>query len=196
MAERAHPKISGFECKFFGIIKGKYAKNLYKRYNFANKYVKGKKVVDIPCGVGWGTSLLKKANHIIGIDISEEAIEYAKKYSNKNSEYFVGNMESINLENNSTDVVICLEGFEHVSKEIGIKFLKECTRILVPNGLLIMTCPILNEFGESTGNPYHLYEYPEKELIDILNKNFRILTLERMDGPDGPEYRAVLLNSN
>lgn len=57
-----------------------------------------------------------------------------------------------------------------------------------------MTCPVLSEKAETTGNPYHLSEYPEYELIEILNKNFRILSLERIKGPDGPEYRVVLSN--
>lgn len=151
--------------------------------------------MDIPCGVGWGTSLLKRTKLVIGIDISSEAIDYAKEhYENKNRKFHVGNMQSIPLKDDSVDVVICLEGFEHVSKDTGANFLKESKRVLRLDGLLIMTCPVLNEYGKSTGNPYHIYEYPEAELIETLNKNFRILRLERIKGPDGPEYRAILLN--
>ncbi len=80
------------------------------------------------------------------------------------------------------------------NKDIGLDFIKESIRVLKQNGLLIITCPVLNEEGETTGNPYHLSEYPEYELIKILNKNFRIFRLERIKGPDGPEYRAVLIN--
>ena len=83
---------------------------------------------------------------------------------------------------------------DNISKNICSRFIKESKRVLRENGLLIMTCPVLNDYGESTGNPYHLYEYPEYELIEVFNKNFRILCLERIKGPDGPEYRAILLN--
>jgi hypothetical protein len=31
-------------------------------------------------------------------------------------------------------------------------------------------------------------------LISILNDNFRVLLLERVKGPDGPEYRMVVEN--
>jgi len=196
MPERAHPEYLGFKDKFFGLIRSKYKKKLYERYHFCNRYIKGKNVLDIPCGVGWGTSLLKGAT-IIGIDISNEAIDYAKRhYENKNIKFYSGLMQSIPLEDDSIDVILCLEGFEHVSKKIGAKFIEESKRVLRQEGLLIMTCPVLNEYGKPTGNPYHLCEYPEYELIDILNKNFRILRLERIDGPDGPEYRSVLLNIN
>mgnify|MGYP000548298586 CR=1 FL=1 len=195
MAERAHPKDPGFKDRFFGLIKSKYKHKLYERYKFCNNYIKRKKVLDIPCGVGWGTSLLKGANFIVGIDISGEAINYAKKhYETKNRKFCIGDMQSICLKDDSIDVVICLEGLEHVPRDIGAKFIDESKRVLKRGGLLIITCPVLNEKGEATGNPYHLSEYPEYELIEMLNKNFRILSLERIKGPDGPEYRAVVSN--
>ena len=197
MAERAHPNDPGFKDRWFGFKKSHYKKKLYERYKFTNKFIKGKKVLDIPCGVGWGTSLLRGAYSVIGIDISDEAISYAKKrYENKNRKFYVGDMQAIDLGDNSVDIVACLEGFEHVSKDIGTRFIAESQRVLKQGGLLIMTCPVLDEKGEMTGNPYHLSEYPEDELIEILNKNFRILSLESVKGPDGPEYRTVLLNIN
>ena len=195
MAERAHPDDIGFKDRWLGFKKSHYKKKLYERYRFINKFIEGKTVLDVPCGVGWGTSLLRGSGFVIGIDISDEAISYAKtRYENKNRTFYVGDMQAINLRENSVDVVVCLEGFEHVSKDIGARFIAESKRVLKQGGLLIMTCPVLDERGETTGNPYHLSEYPEDELIEILNKNFRILSLERIKGPDGPEYRTILLN--
>ncbi len=195
MAERAHPEDAGFKDRWFGLKRNHYKKKLYERYKFPNEFIKGKKVLDIPCGVGWGTSLLKGATFIVGIDTSKEAIDYAKKhYENKNRKFHVGDMQSIGLKDDSINVVICLEGFEHVLRHVGARFIEESKRILKSDGLLLIMCPVLDEKGESTGNPYHLLEYPEYELIETLNKSFRILRLERIKGPDGPEYRAVLRN--
>ena len=59
MAERAHPEHKGFKDKFFGLFKNKYKQNLYKRYLFCNDYISNKIVLDVPCGTGWGTSLLR-----------------------------------------------------------------------------------------------------------------------------------------
>jgi len=196
MAERAHPKDAGFKDKWFGLKKSRYKAQLYERYKFCNTYIRGKTVLDIPCGVGWGASLLRGSQSVIGIDISPGAIEFAKKqYRHKRMQFYVGNMESICLEDNVIDVIICLEGFEHISREACGRFIEESKRVLKTQGLLIMSCPVLNEYGQATGNPYHIYEYPEDELIETLNKNFRILNLERTVGPDGPEYRAVLCNT-
>lgn len=195
MAERAHPEDPGFKDKWFCLKKNIYKKRLYERYRLCNKIIKNKIVLDIPCGVGWGTSLLTGYKMIIGIDCANEAIQYAKDhYENKTRKFIVGNMASIDLEDNSVEVILCLEGFEHVSREVGNQFINECKRVLKLNGILVLTCPVLNERGETTGNPYHLCEYPEEELIQILNENFSIIDLKRFEGPDIPEYRAVLKN--
>ena len=195
MAERAHPEDRGFQDRWFGLKKSRYKQKLYERYGYCNLYIKGKTVLDIPCGTGWGTSLLKGASRITGIDISEEAITYAREhYERSDRRYVTGAMESIPLQENDVEVLICLEGFEHVTQTVGKLFIEEAKRVLIDGGVLIMTCPVLNERGETTGNPYHLCEYDERELVVILNDNFRIQNLERIQGPDGPEYRAVLAN--
>jgi len=195
MAERAHPDDPGFKDRWLGLKNSRYKESLYERYKFINQFIGGKKVLDVPCGVGWGTSLLRGFDFVIGMDISHEAITYARRhYENKNRKFYVGDMQAINLRDDSVNVVVCLEGFEHVSKDIGARFIAEGKRVLKQGGLMIMTCPILNERGDSTGNPYHLSEYPGKELVEILNRNFGILSLVRIAGPDGPEYRTVLEN--
>lgn len=195
MAERAHPEDKGFKDKFFGLIKNKYKQKLYERYNFCSAFIKDKKILDIPCGVGWGTSLLEKANFVIGIDVSVEAIDYARKhYDNVNRKFYVAAMESIPFKNDSIDIIICLEGFEHITKDKGLHFIEEVKRILKAKGLLIISCPILDARGKPTGNPYHCCEYPEYELGKIFKDNFQISRLDKITGPDGPEYRAVLIN--
>lgn len=194
MAERAHPELRGFKDKWFGLKRSRYKQKLFERYKFCNEWLVDKELVDVPCGVGWGTSLLRGYRHAIGIDLAEDAIEYARdNYEKKGRiEFRLGNMAELPLDSNSRDVVICLEGFEHVSQEIGASFLEESKRVLRPDGLLLMTCPVLDEYGRDSGNPHHVYEYPEEELIALLNRHFRVLKLERTWGPDGPEYRSVL----
>ncbi|HZF49060.1 MAG TPA: class I SAM-dependent methyltransferase [Polyangiaceae bacterium] len=196
MAERAHPNDPGFKDSWFGLKKNKYKQKLYERYEFCNAHIKDRVILDIPCGSGWGTSLLKRYQRCTGVDISEEAIAFAKReYERPGTlEFMVGSMEKLPAGDASLDVIVCLEGFEHVDRAIGSAFLDESQRALKRGGLLLMTCPVLNEYGEDTGNPYHLCEYPEEELIDKLNRGFRIQSLDRVQGPEGPEYRVVVQN--
>jgi len=196
MAERAHPEDAGFQDQWFGLKKNPYKQRLFERYAFCNDWVQDKVVLDIPCGSGWGTSMLKRCRHVYGIDISREAIGFAKERYEQpgRMEFSTGDMSKIPLEDDSIDVLICLEGFEHVERDVGAAFIDEAVRVLRRDGVLIMTCPVLDERGEDSGNPFHLCEYPEEELLELLNKRFRVRSIERIDGPDGPEYRAVVTN--
>lgn len=193
MAERAHPEDPGFMDK--NGRRNPYRERLFERYAFCNHFVWQKRVADIPCGTGWGTSLLQGYAHAYGIDISAEAIVYAKEhFGREHLKFHQGNMNALPFSANSLDIILCLEGFEHVEATVGAEFLEECKRVLCYGGLLIITCPVLDEYGKDTGNPYHVCEYPEQALFSLLNQHYRFLSAERIKGPDGPEYRFVLQN--
>jgi 2-polyprenyl-3-methyl-5-hydroxy-6-metoxy-1,4-benzoquinol methylase len=184
MAERAHPDLPGFKDKWFGLKKSKYKSNLYRRYEFCNKYIMDKVILDIPCGTGWGTSLLKNAKMIYAVDIAPEAIEYATEHFRmKNVVYELGDMLSLRFDSGFFDAIVCLEGFEHVPRETGLKFLDEASRTLKKDGLLIMTVPILTT-GKHSGNPYHLYEPSLEELQETLTQRFSFVFFETIDGPE------------
>ncbi|MCK3683746.1 class I SAM-dependent methyltransferase [Maribellus sp. YY47] len=174
MAERAHPKeFTRFKkIKIFGLIPflkaNPYWKALHWRYELANKYCKSKNVLDIPCGMGWGTSLLKNANHVTGIDISEEAISEAKLLYGNFAKFEVGSMNAIGYPEESFDTIVCLEGFEHVSEEIGDRFLIEASRVLKSKGTLVLSSPY-PIVGTHSGNPYHIKEYRPEEVREKLN---------------------------
>lgn len=189
MAERAHPDDPGFHDN--GAVKNIYKENLYSRYEFCNKYTSGKVVLDVPCGTGWGTSLLKNAFRIYGLDISEEAVTFANdRFKNENTFFQVGSMTAMPFPSDYFDLVICLEGFEHVNQDVGLKFLREAIRVLKDSGLLIMTIPILTN-GKHSGNPYHLYEPSHDEIQTILTERFRVILFEVFDGPDSQIVRFV-----
>jgi ubiquinone/menaquinone biosynthesis C-methylase UbiE len=52
-----------------------------QRYEFFNTYYAGKKVLDSACGSGYGSHHISKsgASSVLGIDISDESISFAKK---------------------------------------------------------------------------------------------------------------------
>lgn len=191
MAERAHPELPGFKDKWFGLKKSVYKQNMIKRYMFCNDYIKDKVVLDIPCGVGWGTAMLKRAKKIYGVDVAPDAIDYAREYfSRKNIEYLVGDMKNIPFPDDKFDIVVCLEGYEHVDRETGELFVKEAKRVLKQGGLIIMTTPIITN-GKHTGNPYHLYEPTLEEFKDQADRNFKTVHFEIFDGPESQVVKFV-----
>jgi len=89
--------------------------------------------------VGSSTGMLDNylADHfksVKGVDIDEPAIAYAKMHFHKdNLEYQVGDAMNLNFSDNSFDVVICSQVYEHVPN--SQKLLDEIFRVLVPGGV-------------------------------------------------------------
>jgi len=119
----------------------------FARYASGISFVKGKRVLDIACGEGYGSFLLKEAGalSVVGVDISEISISQAKKlFADKNLEYLVADLNKpLSLfKNHEFDVVISTETIEHL---INPKFFLESIKQLIkPDGIIILTCPNYN----------------------------------------------------
>jgi SAM-dependent methyltransferase len=102
--------------------------NHLKVYKFLEQFAKGKDVLDIGCGLGYGTAYLQAgARSIVGIDISKSAIRFAhKRYPS--TQTLVMDAQSLELQPESIDLAISTENFEHLSDQE--KSLREVTRIL------------------------------------------------------------------
>jgi ubiquinone/menaquinone biosynthesis C-methylase UbiE len=194
MEERAHPSSRDFKDRFFGLIKNRYRGNLYKRYEFANKYIRNKIILDIPCGMGWGTSLLMGYRKAYGVDNSQEAIGEARRRYH-GIEFIVGDMTGMPLKNRFFDIVICLEGLEHITFQQGQKFVKETKRVFKRSGIFIVSTPILKDGKYHSWNKYHLYEYREDELFQIIDQNkFTIMERQYIYAPTNEIMLLALEN--
>lgn len=143
------------------------------RYNLAKGFIKNRVVIDLGCGVGYGTYELAKggARKLYGIDIDNYAIRYAKEYyGHKNITYNVENALNTKLSSRTADVVIAFEVIEHMKNPK--KFLHEVSRLLKPNGIFIMSTP--NRAASFGDNPYHIKEFTFQELTKALSI-FKIL---------------------
>lgn len=141
------------------------------RYLSVVAVVKGKTVLDIASGAGYGTKLISKsAKKVYGIDYSLDAINYAKEhYSAQNIEYKQGDAQAIPLPDNSVDIIVSFETIEHLKKPT--KFIEEVKRVLKKDGQFIVSTPNDDEFIE--GNEFHLHEFQFKELKKIIHDNFK-----------------------
>jgi 2-polyprenyl-3-methyl-5-hydroxy-6-metoxy-1,4-benzoquinol methylase len=141
------------------------------RYTAALPLVKGKIVLDIACGSGYGTKLLAEAaQKVFGVDVAEDAVKYAEtNYSSSRTEYLVGDGVSIPLATASVDVVISFETIEHIPDYK--QFLVEVKRVLRPGGVMVLSTPNDLEFAE--GNHFHVHEFKLDELVGLTKQYFK-----------------------
>jgi len=146
------------------------------RYGFTKKFVKGKKVLDLGCGEGYGSFLLaEKAESVLGIDIDEAAISHAShKYIRANLRFKVGDIRNLPVRGEELfDVVVCFELFEHIKEQDESS--REVKRLLKDDGLFIISTPnkLLHSDKKNYNNPFHLKELYFAEFADLLKKYFK-----------------------
>jgi SAM-dependent methyltransferase len=162
------------------------------RYHFARQFVQGKRVLDAACGSGYGSAMLaESAGSVIGIDISGEAVGYARSNyaaaaaAGAEIEFSEGDCLALPLNDHSVDVAVAFEIIEHIKDAAG--FLRELRRVLRPHGLLILSTPNRLYYTEDRGevNPFHEREYTFAELdalIDTFFRHRRIIFENHVDG--------------
>ena len=133
------------------------------RYMYAAQFVPGKRVLDLGCGTGYGANYLaaNKADLVIGVDINQEAITYARShYQAANLIYLRHDCLKIGLSRAAVDVVVSFEVIEHI--EDWQTYLAEIKRVLKPGGYLIGSTPnkkLHSADVEISPNPFHVREY-------------------------------------
>lgn len=147
----------------------------WHRYMLATDFLKGKKVIDMACGEGYGSHYLSRfAKKIVALDLDENAIINARnKYSSDNLSYEVGSVLDVPHPDASFDLVVSFETIEHLHEQDQKKYLSEIKRLLKPEGLLLVSTPDRHRTDRFTEkNAYHLKELYREEFIDLLGNYF------------------------
>lgn len=146
------------------------------RYKFAIPFAKGKDVLDIACGEGYGSNCLARfgARSVVGVDIDGEAVTHAQiKYG---IEARVGSAESIPAGDDQFDLIVSFETIEHVA-DPGL-FLDECVRVCRPGGALVVSTPNKAVYlHDAHPNDFHLSEMEAGEFLELLEKRFSSVEL-------------------
>lgn len=160
-------------------VYGKIAVEHLHRYAICFDFVKGKKVLDIASGEGYGSNLLSKyAQEVVGVDISQDAVCHANNnYSSQNLCFKKGSVFEIPCEPEVFDVVVSFETIEHISDHN--KMIAEIKRVLKSDGVLIISTPEKSNYSDQPNyyNPYHEKELYEEEFLQILNEEFQFIQM-------------------
>lgn len=156
------------------------------RYELAARVARGF-VVDCACGIGYGSEIIARQEQVeayLGIDPSEDTIEYAiKNYSGGNIHFECGKLEKNSCNNSSIDTFLMFETLEHTKNpNAALANIRSC---LKQDGLLIGSVPSAEYevLCESTygPNPYHLQRFSKEQITEILGRHFssiRIFSVE------------------
>lgn len=144
------------------------------RYSIAMNFCAGKQVLDIASGEGYGSNLLAtSAQHVVGVDVSQEAINHASsKYARSNLKFIRGSASEIPLDSASIDIAISYETIEHHHEHEAM--LRELRRVLRPNGLLVISTPEKLNYTDrrNVRNEYHVKELYLEEFRGLVARHF------------------------
>ncbi|MCC7497961.1 MAG: methyltransferase domain-containing protein [Bryobacterales bacterium] len=165
------------------------------RYAFAARLASWKRVLEIACGTGYGTSYLApETRSIIGLDLSHEATLYATShFSAENLRYLTASAAALPFPNHSFDLVIAYEVIEHLSD--WNLLLTEAHRVLRPGGQLVLSTPNKDYYADSRKqsgpNPYHLHEFTYSEFRNALEAVFPHVSLFLQNHADGIVFHPI-----
>lgn len=149
------------------------------RYQLAARFVPpGAAVLDLACGVGYGSYILatrSSCREIVSVDLGEEAIAYARRhYAHPKITFVHGDAFAVPLEPGRFDAVVSFETVEHVEEDR--RLLARFHEALRPGGLLVLSTP--NELRmpySPEGYRHHRRHYRPEELKALLEETgFRI----------------------
>jgi hypothetical protein len=138
------------------------------RYALAAQLVRGRRVLDAGCGVGWGTRLLVAAGapSVTGLDPNADAIDSARGRV-PGAHFVQGNLAKLPWDAGSYDLVVCFGGLANIADQE--QALDELVRVLAPDGLLLVSSP--NSRAHAAGDPFHHSEFTPDELREAVGKH-------------------------
>lgn len=146
----------------------------YHRYVMASQMARGKIVLDLACGEGYGSAILaESAATVLGMDISTEAIGHARKrYCRDNLSFHAASATAIPLADDTIDLIVSFETLEHLTEQEAM--LTEFRRVLKADGVLIISSPDRKAYSDDRDyvNEYHVAELYRDEFDKLLARFF------------------------
>jgi SAM-dependent methyltransferase len=137
-----------------------------ERYEFAAGVARAGRLLDLACGVGYGTQLLLEHNpslrSAVGVDLSPEAIAHAAaRYGGGRASFVAADALSYR-DLDGFDTIVSLETLEHVDDPEGL--LANLVSMLRPGGVLVASVPTTPSVDL---NPHHRHDFSEDSFLAL-----------------------------
>ena len=167
----------------------------FSRYAFASRFVAGKRVLDLGCGSGYGSAeLARTAESVVGVDVSPDAIGYARAhYQAASLSFALHSCVDLPFSAGSFDLITAFEVIEHLTN--WRELLKEAQRLLSPSGTFLVSTPnklyYADQRREAGPNPFHEHEFEFEEFRDALMEHFAIVDVQLQNRTEAFVYAAA-----
>jgi SAM-dependent methyltransferase len=154
----------------------------YRRHLAVYRWIadrcRGRDVVDMACGEGYGTAVLaERAARVTGVDANPEAHEHARLKYTRPGVRFVRDLVDSYAE--PCDAIVFLQTIEHVEDPGAI--LDHFRGVLRPGGVAYVSTPnvltLAPPGAERSGNPWHVHEYRAEEFRELCAGSFERVVL-------------------
>lgn len=144
------------------------------RYRFAARRVSRQRTLDVACGTGYGSEMLRAAGAVwvVAVDLSIEAVMYAQARGRAERLHFLAaDAVTLPLGAGAVDAVVSFETLEHVPDQPA--FLREVARVLRPGGRFLCSTPnrpvtTNSDDPAAVSTPFHSREFTEAEFVHLL----------------------------
>lgn len=136
------------------------------RYEWAAERLKGRKVIDVACGIGYGAAILADADCTVeAIDRDIETIDYAKKhYAREAIAYRCADATAI-IGGGQVDAAVSFETIEHLANPVPLLL---HLRERAPQ--LLASVPNEEKFPHSDLVAFHVRHYTRGQLRQLLER--------------------------
>ena len=160
--------------------------SIRQKLNLIKKYHKSGKLMDLGCGLGYFLNGIKldKTFDGLGVDISDDAVEYVKNTFGINVK---NESELDNLDKHTFDIITQWHVLEHV--HYLNERMQQLHHLLEQDGTMFIAVPnskskdaeIYKEYWDGYDVPRHLYHFNQKSFSLLMEKHgFKIVEIKPM----------------